>query len=116
MMTLCLLLLTLILMLIGFVHMAATITSHFRLLYGRQTLPATQARLVQLLGLIWLLVALIPCVSGWGVQVGITLWTALLHISALLTAACLTWRPELFRWIWRCSSGRLLLRQRFSMT
>lgn len=105
------LILALLLIVIGFLHMAVTINSHFRLLYGRQTLPPRRARILQLIGLGWLALAIWPCTSNWSVQVGLVVWVGLLHIGALLISACLTWKPDWFRLGWRYAGQlrRLLL-------
>lgn len=95
------LILALILILTGFLHMAVTINSHFRLLYGRQTLPHSSARMLQAAGLGWLALALWPCINAWSVQVGLVVWIGLLHLGALLITACLTWKPDWFRLGWR---------------
>ena len=79
----------LILIVAGFASLALGMERHYRQVFAA---PLGQRRRHVLRGAGWILLglAVLPCCLGWGIAMGIVLWTGLLAAGVLLVALVLS--------------------------
>lgn len=102
------LLIALLLSFIGFVYFAITVQKQFQNFYGKKR-QITPRQKWSLHGLAWLhiLLALYPCILGWGAEIGTTVWVCVLHVAAFLLVGVITYWPKVFKNLWQiCIPGK----------
>ncbi len=80
--------LALALVLMGMAGLAVGMARHYQRVWGGEPLPGALRRYRQT-GWCLLLAGLLPCLTGWGVSMGIIVWTGLLTPALLIVAITL---------------------------
>lgn len=78
----------------GMAALALAIDRHHEQLTGARAQPRRRAALLQLLGVLLLAAAAVPCVQAWGASVGPLAWLGCLSAGALAVAWGLSWAPR----------------------
>ncbi|TNC83387.1 MAG: hypothetical protein CSH37_14460 [Thalassolituus sp.] len=101
-------LLALLLIILGFIHLSASTRASFKVFFGRGRPQTGLRNWLHIVGYMYLIAALLPCMSGWNFQMAIVVWLGLLHVGAVGVTLMLTYSPGLVRrlWLWGCL-GRL---------
>lgn len=82
----------------GFALTALSMRKHHLQVF--QTEPARRAAIAwRALGWTCLGLALVPCISHYGVAIAIVAWTGFLTVGALLVTLLLTYRPRVVSWV-----------------
>jgi len=100
--------LTLLIMVLGFVHFAVSTRAFYKLAFGKGTPSKVARNWLHLVGYGYLLVGLVLCYQFRQDHVAILVWVGLLHLAAVLVALMLSYTPQLFKQSWRFGClGRL---------
>lgn len=78
----------------GMSALAVAMDRHYEQLTGARTLPRHRAAWLQLLGVLLLAAAIVPCVQTWGGSVGPLAWLGCMSAGALAVAWGLSWAPR----------------------
>jgi hypothetical protein len=100
--------LALILIVLGFIHFAASTRAFYKLIFGRGRPTSKLRNWVHIVGYMYLAVALLPCLQAWNTQMAIVIWLGLLHVGAVVLTLLLTYWPEAVKRLWQFAcAGRL---------